>query len=141
MPTPMPPGALSLRDAPVPSRPTAGISLVEIVVAVALLSVLTLSTLLTLIPVSRQTRLNREVEAATYAVSDVLERIHATPFSELLTLYPDGTVQAVSTLENGQLAISYEDVTTDPLIMTLALTWQSPEVGSMSRTFRTVRTE
>ncbi len=123
------------------SERTAGFSLLETIVAVALLAVLTLSTLLTLIPISRQTRLNRELEVATYAVSDTLEKIHATPFNDLLTLYPAGQSIPIDDLPSGQIVIAYVDPTTDPLVMNVALSWESDEVGSMTRNFTTVRTE
>jgi len=119
----------------------AGFSLIETVVAAALLGVLTLSTLLTIIPISRQTRLSREVEAATYAVSDTLERIHATPFNEILILHPDGQSLDVDTLPSGQLSITYDDPTADPLVMTISLSWVAEDGGSIVREFTTVRTE
>ncbi|MEM7168353.1 MAG: type II secretion system protein [Planctomycetota bacterium] len=124
-----------------PRDSESGFSLIEVAVAVALLSILTVSTLLTLIPVSRQTRLNREMESASAAVRDLMERVHATPFSEIPSLYPDGTVVALASLESGEVTIGYEDVTADPLIISFDLAWDSPQVGSMSRTFTTVKTE
>lgn len=119
----------------------AGFSMIEVAVAVAILGVLTISTLLTLIPVSRQTRLNREMEAAAAGMRDAMERVQATPFSELLTLYPDGSVLPVATLADGEITVSYADPAADPLLITFALTWDSPDVGPMERTYLTVRTE
>lgn len=124
-----------------PRDSEAGFSLIEVAVAVALLSILTVSTLLTLIPVSRQTRLTREMETASAAVRDLMERVHATPFSEVPVLYPDGTVVTLAALENGDVTIAYEDITADPLIISFDLAWNSPQIGSMSRTFVTVKTE
>ena len=118
-----------------------GFSLIEVAVAVALLSILTVSTLLTLIPISRQTRLNREMEAASSAVRDLMERVHATPYSDVAALYPDGTVMTLADLENGEVTIAYDDVTADPLIISFDLRWESPQIGAMSRTFTTVKTE
>lgn len=115
--------------------------MVEVMITIAILATLSLATLLTLVPIGRQTRLNRELQAATHTVSDVLERIHATPFNDLQTLYPDGQTAAVSELPGGQLTISYVDPTTDPVILNLTLAWDSPQIGPVTRTFTTVRTE
>ena len=110
-------------------------------VAVALLGILTVSTLLTLIPVSRQTRLNREMEAASSAVRDLMERVHATTFSEIPDLYPDGTVVALAALDDGEVTIGYEDINADPLVISFDLAWDSEQIGQMNRTFVTVKTE
>lgn len=118
-----------------------GFSLLEVAMAVALLSVLTISTLLTLVPVSRQTRLNREVQAAVSEVSNILERVHSTPYADLTTLYPDGSTIAVDHLDNGELTIGYEDPSADPLLMNVTISWESPQVGPMTRTFVTVKTK
>lgn len=118
-----------------------GFSLIEVAMAVALLSILTISTLLTLVPVSRQTRLNREVEAATSEVRNVLERVQSTPYADLLGIYPDGATMTVDRLESGQMTVAYDDVTADPLVMNLAISWESPQVGAMARTFVTVKTK
>ncbi|MEM7261551.1 MAG: hypothetical protein AAF488_06130 [Planctomycetota bacterium] len=115
--------------------------MVEVMIAIAILATLALSTLLTLVPIGRQTRLNRELQAATHAVGDVLERIHATPFNDLQTLYPDGQTASVSELQDGQLTVSYDDPTADPAILTLTLSWNSPQISPVTRTFTTVRTE
>ncbi|MGE3165594.1 MAG: prepilin-type N-terminal cleavage/methylation domain-containing protein [Planctomycetota bacterium] len=118
-----------------------GFSLMEVAMAVSLLSILTISTLLTLVPVSRQTRLNREVEAATSEVRNVLEQVQSTPYAEILTAYPDGSTIAVERLEDGQMSIGYEDPAADPLVMNLAISWTSPQVGAMTRAFVTVKTK
>lgn len=130
------------RDRPNQDRDReSGFSMMEVATAVSLLGILTISTMLTLLPVSRQTRLNREVEAATSAVRDVLEQVHATPFAEIPALYPDGLAIELDTLPAGEVLVGYEDATADPLLMSLTISWQSPEVGAMSRSFVTVKTE
>ena len=118
-----------------------GFSLMEVAVAVTLLGVLAVSALLTIIPISRQTRVNRELEGAASAARNVLEQVHATPFNELATLYPDGTTIAVEGLESGEVAVSYPDPAADPLEMRLTLSWESPDLGEMSETFITMKTE
>ncbi len=119
----------------------AGFTFMELVTAVAVLAVVSIATLLTLIPVSRQTRVNRELAAAAAAARNVLEEMQATPFADLVTVYPDGQVIPVGTLDDGQVAIAYEDPAADPLQIQVSLSWVSPEVGPMTRTYVTMRTE
>ena len=67
--------------------------------------------------------------------------VQSTPFFRVTDEYPDGTVIEIDGLDQGQIVVSYEDPAADPLIMTATLTWESPDMGSMSRIFTTVRTE
>lgn len=118
-----------------------GFSLVEVAAAVSLLGILTISTLLTLVPVSRQTRLNRELESASAAARNVLEQVQATPYNEIVGSFPDGQTTSLTSLQSGTVVISYADATADPLVMTVTVAWDSPQVGPMSRVFTTVKTE
>ena len=122
-------------------RGEAGFSLIEITIAIVILTVLSFTTALVLVPVSREHRSARETDIANAAVRSVLESIHATPFNEILTNYPPDDVIDIAELENGQITVSYEDPTADPLVVQLDLTWDSDESGAMSRSFFTVRTE
>ncbi len=119
-----------------------GLTLIEVVMAISVLVLLTASTIITMVPVSRQNRMSREMELAVTEVRNVLEKVHATPFNDLVTLYPPGLVLPINELNNGKLLISYVNPDADPLVMQVELTWDSEEsLGSVSRTFYTVRTE
>ena len=70
-----------------------------------------------------------------------MERVHATPYTDVSDLYPDGTVMMLAALDDGEVTIGYEDVAADPLVISFDLRWVSPQIGPMSRTFTTVKTE
>ncbi len=123
------------------SRVQSGFSLLEVTIAIVILTVLSFTTALVLIPVSREHRSARETDVANASVRTILEEVHATPFNEILTRYPDGDQIAIVGLTNGLIAVSYENAAADPLVMRLDLSWDSPEQGPMQRSFFTVRTE
>jgi hypothetical protein len=118
-----------------------GFTLLEVVLTIFLLTGTALATALLVIPIARQTRMNREMQAADLEVKKVLERVQATPFTEILTVYPPGTSQPVPALDGGQIAVNYADPTADPLEVQVTLSWSSPDLQNMQKTFTTVRTE
>ncbi|MBI4585077.1 MAG: prepilin-type N-terminal cleavage/methylation domain-containing protein [Planctomycetes bacterium] len=125
----------------VPPQRRQGFSLLEIAIAISLLTIVTLSTVLLLVPIARQSRLQREIEAANLATKRVLEKIQATPFKDILAIYPQSSSIAIPELPNGSLVLTYTDPSADPLVIQANLTWESPEIGTLQRTFHTVRTE
>lgn len=118
-----------------------GLTLLEVVIAVAILTSLALASTLIFVPVSRQARVNREVAIANSEAKRVLEKVHAIPFKDVTTVYPHGREVVVSALPQGKITTTYEDPLADPLVMRAVLTWESPDLGQMLRTFFTVRTE
>jgi prepilin-type N-terminal cleavage/methylation domain-containing protein len=118
-----------------------GFTLLEVMLTVALLTGVSLSTSLLLVPVARQTRIGRETEIANSAARRILEQIQATPFKDIIKDYPPATELSIPDLTNGKITISYQDPTADPLFIRADLSWQSPDLGTMARTFHTVRTE
>jgi len=121
--------------------PRAGFSLIEVTIAIVILAALSFTTALVLVPVSREHRAARESDIANSAVRSILEEIHATPFNELLARYPDGEEIDIAGLEGGEIRVSYENPGSDPLVLRLDLSWDSPEQGPVERSFFTVRTE
>lgn len=128
---------------PAPARPRggAGFSLLELVITVAVLASVTLAAALVVVPIARESRLRREVETANTAAQRVLEKIQATAFNEIVTTYAQGHVEPIAGLTGGSLRVTYADTTADPLEIQVDLIWNSPEAGTISRTFRTLRTE
>lgn len=118
-----------------------GISLLEVVVGISILTSLALSAILIIVPVSRQARINREVATANTEARRVLEKVQASKFKDIVTMYPNGAEAPIITLPKGKVTTTYEDPSADPLIMRAVLTWDSPDLGPMMRTFFTVRTE
>jgi prepilin-type N-terminal cleavage/methylation domain-containing protein len=118
-----------------------GLSLLEVVIAVAILTSLTLSATLIFVPVSRQARVNREVAIANSEAKRVMEQVQSVPFKDITKIYPNGRQIIITGLPNGKITTTYEDPTVDPLVMRAVISWDSPDLGSMLRTFYTVRTE
>ncbi len=127
--------------APFHRRGEHGFTLFEVVITIGLLSIVSSSVLLIVVPVGRQSRLNREMEVAAASARNLIERIQVTPFNELLTVYPEGTVVYIPEIEAGSLTVSYEDATANPLVVQIVLNWTSPDIGPVSSSFLTVRTE
>ena len=120
---------------------SAGFSLLELAITVAILLSATLTALLLLVPVANQARLRREVETANSAAKRVLERIQATPFKDITTIYPPSYSETIADLDSGTITITYTDPAADPLVISADLSWVNPEAGTIQRTFKTVRTE
>lgn len=118
-----------------------GFSLLEVVITIALLTSVALSVAILLVPIARQSRIQRETEIANIAAKKVLEKVQATPFHEIVTAYPNGSIHAIPDLPSGRIVVTYADPDADPLFLRADLSWDSPEVGPMSRRFETVRTE
>ncbi len=117
-----------------------GFSLLELVFALSILSILALSTMLAFVPVGRQSRTSRQVELASIAVKSILENVQATPYSNLLNTYPNGSESSVAGLDDGMVTINYEDTTSDPLVMQVTINWTS-ETGALSKTFFASKTQ
>lgn len=118
-----------------------GFSLLELMITVAILATVTLAAALVVVPVARESRLRREVETASTAARQVLEKIQATSFGNIVSTYPQGYVQSIPGLNSGSLQVVYADPTVDPLEIRVDLSWDSPEAGTITRTFQTIRTE
>jgi len=116
-------------------------TLLEIMLAMAIFTILALSATLIIVPVSRQARINREVATANCEAKRILEKVQAVPFSQILSCYPDGAELKVPSLPGGKVTTTYEDPEADPLILRVTLTWDSANLGTMTRTFTTLRTE
>ena len=76
-----------------------------------------------------------------YRAGNVLERVQVTPYSELVTTYPDGVQLVLAGVEAGTLTITYEDTTADPLQVRITANWTIPDLGPIERIFSTTRTE
>jgi type II secretory pathway pseudopilin PulG len=122
-------------------RQVEGFSLLELVITIAILTTATLTAMLLLVPVARESRVRREVQIANLAAKRALERIQTTPFNDIVDAYPQGYAEPVAWLPSGALTVQYVDPTADPLSIQVTMSWVSGEVGAMSRTFSTVRTE
>lgn len=117
-----------------------GLSLLEVMFTIVVLAIAVLSTALLLVPVAHQANLRREVQVANLSAKKVLEKIQATPFTQIVTTYPQSYAEAIPELPSGGLTITYVDPAADPLLIQVGLAWQSAQGGLLERTFDTVRT-
>ena len=70
----------------------AGLTLLEVMITIALLTMVTLGTTTVLVPVTRQSRINRETTLANAQVRRVIEGLMTIPFRDIVRTYPDGSV-------------------------------------------------
>ena len=138
--TPALEGACTLARGARAAARAGGFTLLEVTMSAAVLIIVAMSSLLVMVPVSRQSRISREVEAGVVAVREVLEEIQLTPFDELTAAFPPGFEVAVPELAQGSIAVAYEDPAADSLVAHVTLSWQSPDLGPMSRMFVASRT-
>jgi len=122
-------------------RQIQGFSLLELVITIAILTTATLAATLLLVPVARESRVRREVQVANLTAKRALERIQTTPYNDIVKSYPQGYTESVPNLPSGTLSVQYVDPAADPLSVQLTMSWNSAEIGAMSRTFNTMRTE
>lgn len=130
-----------MRKPSIQSQFQRGFSLLELMITVAILTSVTLAAALVVVPVARESRFRRQVEAANTAALRVLEKIQTTSFGNLVGTYPQGHVETIPGLNSGSLTIQYVDPAADPLEIQLDVSWNSPEAGTIARTFHTMRTE
>lgn len=97
------------------------------------------------------TELSRENTIASSDLRTLLERVKATPFSDLLTDFPNGTIDGPSTnryvnivgnytLRNEHITVTYANITTDPLEIRANLTWQDKKGRNYTAIMSTVAT-
>jgi len=122
-----------------------GFSLLEVMIAVMVLTCLTLSSILVAIPISRQNRINREITTANNEARRIIEVIQWAPLDTITSMFPSGAEIPVNSiyaglLQNGKFVVTYDDPSEDPLRLQMSLSWDSPDLGHMSRTFYSART-
>jgi len=112
-------------------------------VAFSLFTVILLGMSAFLVAITRQVDLNREYAVANEWVSNTLSTIQVTPFDRLQLPgvgFPDGSEIPVPDLPQGRIRVEYEDPTSDPLEVSVAISWESVAAGRVERVFRTIRT-
>ena len=76
-----------------------------------------LSSLMVIISISRQSRINREVETAVVEVQKVLEKIKLSPFDNVTARFPPGYTANLPMLNKGKITVNYADPDVDPLVV------------------------
>jgi prepilin-type N-terminal cleavage/methylation domain-containing protein len=118
-----------------------GFTLLEVALAIAILTALSLSTFHVVGPITRQAHTSREMEQATIEVKKILEKVQTMPFKDITRVYPEKRKIKVASLLNGEISVDYNEEAADPLHMHVEISWDSSELGTVSKSFLTVRTE
>lgn len=93
--------------------------------------------------ISRQAK---ELNVAIADAGDVLERINAVAFSDVPTVFPNGSLVSAATigglsLANESITISYPlGVAVDPLQINITVSWRGSDNRPYQETFTTLRT-
>ena len=119
----------------------AGLTLLEVATSAAVLVVVAMSSVLMMLPIAKQARISREMDTGLMAAEEYIEGLQLSPFDTITTKFPPGQETSVDTLNEGKIVVEYADPDVDPLVVHVHLTWTSPDLGSMSRTFTTARTK
>ncbi len=115
-------------------------TLVEMVIALSLLSLLTLSAIIVVVPVGRQARLGREIDVATTAVRTLLQKVQLMDFDEISPAYQLSAVSPITNLPGGNVDVTSTTISADTIEIKFTLSWNSPDIGTFSKTFTTLRT-
>ncbi|HVR76417.1 MAG TPA: prepilin-type N-terminal cleavage/methylation domain-containing protein [Planctomycetota bacterium] len=118
-----------------------GFTILEVALAIAILTALSLSTFHVVGPIARQAHTSREMEQATIEVKKILEKVQTMPFKDIPRVFQERRRIKVASLLNGEIRVEYDDDEADPLHMHVEIAWDSSELGPVSRSFLTVRTE
>lgn len=103
-------------------RDPSGFTLVEVMVAILLLSIGVLATVSLADNANRSTNTTKAREGATNVARDVLEGVHAVPYSSLTQSLATGRVQAINGLADGDAAKAGWQIVRRNTSYTVALT-------------------
>ncbi len=125
-----------------------GTTLIEVLVATLVFTV-ALGALLSSVTASLYlVDLSRQQQMATADIANIMERIRATPFNNIVALFPNGDVDGPAgnpyqtvvggyRLSNEQITVTYPNPNADPLEVRVTLTWQDTRRHAQSVAFST----
>jgi type II secretory pathway pseudopilin PulG len=128
------------------TRAGKGLTLVELLIVSLVLAVTIGALLVVFVNALNQIVLSKELSIATDDLRDTLEKIKATPFTNIVVQYPNGSPIAASViggfiLPNESISISYPRGTNaDPLEVTATITWLSKDKRTRTQSFNTLLT-
>jgi len=123
-----------------------GFSLIEAIVAVAIIAFGVVALVAQLQASYRTTSVNRETNKAMAHLQAGLEKVISTPFSDITTTYPGGSVVSLNNIESSdllaseQITVTYADAAADPLQVTVTVQWRQFDGRQRTRTLTTLRT-
>jgi len=125
--------------------------LVEVLVALLVFSVALGGILSCLVNIMETIDLAHDQSQATSDLRSMLERVRATPFDDILTRFPHGTVNGPAlypytdilgnyALDQESVVVTYANATTDPLEIHVGLSWQDKRRRTRTASMATYRT-
>jgi Tfp pilus assembly protein PilV len=128
-----------------------GATLVEVLVATIIFSLALTALLGSMVAINDLLDLNRERSQATLDLKSMLERVRATPFSNIITRFPNGTVDGPGlwpyssivgnyTLRAQHITVTFANPNTDPLEIKTTLTWLDKQGRNRNASMATFRT-
>jgi Tfp pilus assembly protein PilV len=114
---------------------SSGVSFIEILISTAIVVAVSLAIIETFLVNLNASEMNKGNTVALMHLSNMMERIKATPFSDMLTRFPSADVDGPVTndyaavvggytLDNEHITVTYVNPAADPLEMTVSLGWR-----------------
>ena len=125
-----------------------GFTILEVMITAALLAVVSLALAMIVIPVSREQRASRQIEAATSHARDIIEELQTLSYPQVVdrcdpSLWPQiVTISGDPTAPGivGILDVNTTDLDDDPLQIEVKISWSSIDVGDREQTYWVLRT-
>lgn len=125
-----------------------GFTILEVMITAALFTVVSLALAMIVIPVSREQRASREIEAATSHARNIIEELQTLPYPQVVercdpATWPQsvaltGDPEAPSVV--GTLEVNAVDLDADPLQIEIKISWSSHDLGDREQTYWVLRT-
>lgn len=132
-------------------RSQQGMTLVEILIAALIFCIALTGVLGSMTAISDLIDLSKDTTTATFHVKNMMERILTTPFSAMLTRFPNGTLDGPATnlysslvggynLTSEHIRTNYANISTDPLEINVLLTWNDKKGRARNISMATFKT-
>jgi Tfp pilus assembly protein PilV len=130
---------------------TKGMTLVELLIATLVFTIALGALLSSLIAVLYLIDLSKDQTIATYALRNMMEAVRVTPFTDMLSLFPNSVVDGKGnnsyqpivggyTLSNEHITVTYVNVYSDPLEIKVNLTWADKRARNHNTSISTFKT-
>lgn len=124
-----------------------GLTIVEALFAVVILIIVLIPLLITYVNSYQAIALARELTIANDDAKDIMERIRALSFPNIVTTFPNnsvapGSIAGFYVLPDEQVVITYPaGVNARPLVIEATVSWTTLKGTPRSETYRTTRTQ
>ncbi|MBI1850906.1 MAG: prepilin-type N-terminal cleavage/methylation domain-containing protein [Planctomycetes bacterium] len=124
-------------------RRMGGFALIEVMISMAMLSIGALSIYQSVISYQDLSRLAHDRNIAYFDLETALEDLQSTPFANIVTKFPNN--QRINKfeglhLQRERITVHYTNPASDPLYVTLTVTWRDAKARNVSESLMTART-